>query len=77
MTERSRLLIIGCSLGLFATALLLAQPKPEAPKASPTAPKLTAAEATPTPEVTVRSGPEPWYTVFGTSEVVGFIEPCG
>ena len=27
--------------------------------------------------VVVTPGPEPWYTVFGTGEVVGYIEPCG
>ena len=27
--------------------------------------------------VTVLPGPDPWYTVFGTGEVIGFIEPCG
>ena len=27
--------------------------------------------------VKVPPGPEPWFTIFGTSEVVGYIEPCG
>ena len=29
------------------------------------------------PSATVTPGPDPWYTVFGTGEVVGYIEPCG
>ena len=77
MTDCSRLFIVGIVSSLFATALPMAQPTPEGPKAAVAPPKISVSEASPTTEVTVRAGPEPWYTVFGTSEVVGFIEPCG
>ena len=29
------------------------------------------------PTVVVTPGPEPWYTLFASGEVVGYIEPCG
>ena len=77
MLKRSRQLLINGLLSSFAAAGIYAQPKLNAPAQPVAPPKLAIADsATPAP-LTVAAGPEPWYTVFGTSEVIGFIEPCG
>lgn len=77
MTKRSRSLVFGGLLAFLAGAGLFAQPKVRVPGQSAAPAKLSVVEATTPTAVAVSPGPEPWYTVFGTSEVIGFIEPCG
>ena len=80
----SRFPLVAMVLGLLACGELMAQPTipvrpaeqlPGRPKQMvvPTAPPPTGETA----PVTVPAGPDPWYTLFGTGEVIGYIEPCG
>ena len=71
--------VLAClAVGAFVAQPKLTVPAPGKPPsmtiAIPNQPSPTA-EGQPT--VTVTSGPEPWYTLFTTGEVVGYIEPCG
>ena len=65
----------------MGSSLAIGQPKLEAPKPAGQLPTMTIPEGQVnnpgTPPVTVQPGPEPWFTLFGTGEVIGYIEPCG
>ena len=84
MIVRSRIPGVAIVVAMLACGALMAQPtiplRPAGPQAGkppqmvvPTAPPPTG-DTTP---VTVPPGPDPWYTLFGTGEVIGYIEPCG
>lgn len=83
LTPRLRRLVIAAALVCAALGVFAAQPK--TPRPDPSAPfKLTLPQPNPPPpaldaqgSVTVTPGPEPWYTLFASGEVVGYIEPCG
>src|SRR5207244_13280292 len=82
LTFRLRSLLVCVLLLTLAVAGLSAQEKvpigdspPPAPPAAPATVPITAPAGAGT--VVVSPGPEPWYTVFGTGAVVGFIEPWG
>ena len=82
LTSRLRLSLAGLAVGLITILAPFAQQKLNLPvQQEPGQPKkMVLPEAPPAPEgtaVTVAPAPEPWYTVFGTGEVVGYIEPCG
>lgn len=75
---RFRELSIGITVVLCAVAGLSAQPKVPITDKPASVPTVSITPGLPGEGVvTVSPGPEPWYTVFGTGEVVGFIEPCG
>ena len=81
MTSRVRKMLTGLVLGLLAMYVALAQQKLTLPiQQTPGQPKkMVLAEAPPLEGASVHvvPGPEPWYSVFATGEVVGYIEPCG
>jgi hypothetical protein len=65
-------------IGLAAASGLLAQTRIDVEGGDSAPMKVTAPEPGKASQpVTVAPGPEPWYTVFGTGEVIGYIEPCG
>lgn len=78
MTSRPRSALAALAVVLVEWSGPSAQPKVDL-NDGPAAPRKNVAPATRVPgsPVTVDKGPDPWYTVFGTGEVVGFIEPCG
>ena len=75
--------LVTAALACLAIGAFVAQPKLTAPApGTPPSMTLTTPNApSPTAEgqsnVVVTPGPEPWYTLFTTGEVVGYIEPCG
>jgi len=83
LNTRIRRITIGALLACLAIGGFVAQPKITAPvPGKPPSLTLTAPNAPPPTtegEATVKvvPGPEPWYTLFTTGEVVGYIEPCG
>jgi hypothetical protein len=72
-----RSLTAGLSAGVLATAVAWAQPSVLIQNPPSAAPTVNINQNAVVPPVTVAPGPEPWYTVFTTGEVIGFIEPCG
>src|SRR5881409_3205814 len=84
LTVPRRFALVLLGLIVLGAAGLFAQPKlqttspgaPGAPPAPSAPPKLSVA-APQGGQIAVPPGPEPWYTVFGTGEVIGYIEPCG
>jgi hypothetical protein len=81
VTSRSRFLLFGLLFAVLAIYAPLAQQKLNLPiQQEPGQPKKVVLPEAPVPETVTAAvvpGPEPWYTVFGTGEVVGYIEPCG
>jgi hypothetical protein len=80
VNRRLRLVIFAVALGLLAAGVAVTQPKVALPKAGklPEATLTTPLQPPPAEGgATVTPGPEPWYTLFATGEVVGYIEPCG
>jgi hypothetical protein len=80
---RIRRILIAAALTGLAIGAFVAQPKVTLPGGGkpPELTLTTPNQAPPTTEgeVTARvtPGPEPWYTLFTSGEVVGYIEPCG
>ena len=76
-----RRLLVTAALACLAVGAFIAQPKLTAPipgkPPSMTLTDLNAPGPPPQTSATVTPGPEPWYTLFTTGEVVGYIEPCG
>jgi len=81
LSSRVRVLLTGLTIGLLAIPALLAQQRLNLPiQQTPGQPKkMVLPEAPPAEGIAVHvvPGPEPWYTIFSTGEVVGYIEPCG
>ena len=84
MTSRPRAVLVAASLLALAVTGLFAQPKvpvgeQPAPAPQPAPPKIPVGPPPQAGEASVKvaPGPEPWYTVFGTGEAIGYIEPCG
>ena len=79
---RIRRLAIAAALACLAIGAFVAQPKVTLPGPGKP-PELTLTTPNPTATegegatVKVTPGPEPWYTLFTSGEVVGYIEPCG
>ena len=72
---------LGIAVSILSASFALGQPKIEAPKTPGPLPTVTLptgqVNSPEAPPVTIQPGPEPWFTIFGTGEVVGYIEPCG
>lgn len=84
LTSRIRRFAIAAVLAGLAVGAFIAQPKVVAPGGGkpPTITLDVPNAATPSQALgsataKVTPGPEPWYTLFTTGEVVGYIEPCG
>ena len=81
MNRRMRPVLASLAIGGFAFYAAIAQQKLNLPvEQKPGEPKKVLLPEGPPAEgamMSVVPGPEPWYTVFGTGEVVGYIEPCG
>lgn len=75
-------LAIPAILACLAIGAFVAQPKITPAPGKPPALTLTMPNQPPPSTegqvtATVTPGPEPWYTLFTSGEVVGYIEPCG
>jgi hypothetical protein len=76
-------MVAALALALVACGLLFAQPNiPVRPDQLPGRPPQMALPSAQTPAaeqapIAVVPGPDPKYTLFGTSEVIGYVEPCG
>ena len=77
MPESMRALTAGLAAGVLAIAGAWAQPSVQIQNPPSAAPTVNINANAVMPPVTVAAGPEPWYTIFATGEVIGFIEPCG
>ena len=83
LTLHLRRLTVIAALACLAIGAFVAQPKLTAPTPGkpPSMTLTTTNQPSPTtegqPTAKVTPGPEPWYTLFTTGEVVGYIEPCG
>jgi len=85
LIARRRVVLVGfglAALAALAGRTLVAQPQKIAPPAQAgRPPKMAVPPGLAAPPsigaVVVTPSPEPWYTVFATGEVVGYIEPCG
>jgi len=83
LTFRARFSPIMLPLAAIAGTLIFAQsPVLVRPDRAPGRPPQMVVPQTPPPTgdaapISIVPGPDPWYTLFATGEVVGYIEPCG
>ena len=70
-------LLLSLAVPVPASAQTPVPPSPLQPGKSGKFVYSSTAPATEGDAVTVPPGPDPWYSLFSTGEVIGYIEPCG